>query len=70
LTPYDLIRYIAELKIKVSFTDICEIYRNFKTKDDFFKYNSNELKRIKELDQIISKLDYNVIREIRKNEKE
>jgi hypothetical protein len=70
LTPYDLIRYVAELKSKVSYTDFCDIYKNFTAKDDSFKYNSNELKKVKELDQIISKLDFNVIREIRKNEKE
>jgi hypothetical protein len=57
------------LKNKVAFNDFPEKYKSF-SGVGYVKLNVSELKKIKELDEKISKLDFLLVKEIMKAEKE
>jgi hypothetical protein len=54
------------LKTKVSFADFGGIYHNYSTKNGNLKINTNELRKIKDLDYRISKLDFVLVKELNK----
>jgi hypothetical protein len=70
IAKVDSLKTIVDLKNKVSDHDFYDIYKTLLAKDDRINLNMNGLKRMKELDATISKIDYNLIRKIRKNERE
>ena len=57
---------MIDLKTKVKFNDVNETFKNFSAKNGPFRLNFLELKRVKDLDAKISKMEYALIKELRK----
>lgn len=68
--PHDQLKYINELKNKVAFTNFMDIYNNYTTRNGPLKINTNELKKVKDLDEEIWQLDFLLVKELRKLKKE
>jgi len=60
------LKYISELKTKVSFTDFGSIYQNYTSKNGNLKINPNHFKKIKEYDEKINKLEFALVKELKK----